>query len=175
MARPEAISIVKHVPLEELNGILKDNERDAVRASRIRQWVLFVRMRYLGYTVQEAAKAAGMSLQGGYNLQERWNTGGRDALEPAFGGGRPSRLTEEQKDRIVEILRVCPMETSDVRLYIMEEYGIEYSMKQVHVILSKRGLHHAKPYPRDYRRPDDAETALKKTSGMLWTVPATTP
>ena len=170
MARPESIRIVKHVPLEELNEIPKNAERDAVRASRIQQWILFVRMRYLGHTVPEAARASGMSLQAGYNLQERWNSGGPEALEPRFGGGRSSRLTEEQKDEIVEILRICPMETSDVRLYIMEEYGIEYSIKQVHVILSKKGLHHAKPYPKDHRRPDDAEGVLKKTSGMLWMV-----
>jgi transposase len=66
------------------------------------------------------------------------------------------------------------METSDVRLFIMEAYKVEYSMKQVHVILTKLGLHHAKPYPKDHRRPDDAEDILKKTSAMLWTVPETT-
>jgi putative transposase len=171
MARPEAISIVKHVPLEELNVILKSAEKDAARASRVRQRFTFIRMRYMGYTVPEAAEAVGMTYQTGYNIQELWNEGGPDAMEPRFGGGRPSRLTEDQKAELIELLRINPMETSDVRLYILEEYGIGYSMKQVHVILSKMGLRHAKPYPKDHRRPDDAEDILKKTSAMLWTVP----
>jgi putative transposase len=171
MARPEAISIARHVPIEELNTILKDTERNAARASRMRQRLTFIRMRYAGYSVPEAAEACGMSLQTGYNIQERWNAGGAAGVEPRFGGGKPSRLSDDQKKELAELLGVNPMETSDVRLYIMEEYGVEYTMKQVHVILSGMGLHHAKPYPKDHRRPDNAEDDLKKTSGMLWTAP----
>jgi putative transposase len=175
MARPEAIAIVRHVPMEELNKILKNSEKDAARASRVRERLVFIRMRYMGYTVPEAAEAAGISHQTGYNIQERWNKGGPAALVPRFGGGRPSRLEDGQKHELIELLRVNPMETKDVRLYIMEEFGVDYSMKQVHVILSNMGLHHAKPYPSDHRRPDDAEDVLKKGSGMLWTVPPRTP
>lgn len=175
MARPEAINIVKHVPIEELNRALKDAEKSAARASRVRQRLTFIRMRYLGYTVPEASEAVGITAQTGYNIQELWNAGGPDSLEPRFGGGRPSRLTEEQKTRLIELLRINPMETKDVRLFILEAYRTEYTMKQVHVILSKMGLHHAKPYPEDHRRPDDAEGRLKKNSGMLWTVPQMIP
>lgn len=174
MARPEAIHIVKHIPLERLDDILKDPERNAARASRMRQRLTFIRMRYKGYTVPEASGAVGMTAQAGYNIQERWNEGGPAALEPRFGGGRTSKLTKDQKDELREVLRISPMETKDVRLYIIDRYGVDYSTKQVHVILSKMGLHHAKPYPKDHRSPDDAIDVLKKTSGMLWTVPETT-
>ena len=34
-------------------------------------------------------------------------------------------------------------------------------MKQVWVILNKLGMRHAKPYPHDHRKPDDAESVLK--------------
>jgi putative transposase len=174
MARPEAISIVRHVSLEELNRVLKEAEKNAARASRVRQWLTFIRMRYLGYTVPEAAKAVGITAQTGYNIQERWNAGGPDAVKPKFGGGRPSRLTQEEKNELVELLRVNPMDTSDVRLYIMDRYEVDYTMKQVHVILKGMGLRHAKPYPEDHRRPDDAEEQLKKNSRMLWMPPETT-
>ena len=93
-----------------------------------------------------------------------------EGLKPNFKGGPKSRLTDEQKEEIREALRLNPMSTKDVRLYIMDEYGIEYSDKQIHVILTKMGLHHSKPYPIDHRRPADAETVLKKDSKMLWTV-----
>ena len=61
------------------------------------------------------------------------------------------------------------MSTREVRRHIAEEYGMEYSEKQVHVILGSMGFRHSKPYPVDYRRPADAEGQLKKNSRMLWT------
>ena len=68
------------------------------------------------------------------------------------------------------MLESCPSDTRTVKLYIKDKFGVEYSEKQVHVILKKMGLRHAKPYPEDHRRPGDAEAILKKDSKMLWTV-----
>ena len=53
--------------------------------------------------------------------------------------------------------------TSQVRDIIRNEFQIEYTMKQVWVILKKMGMRHAKPYPHDKRRSKDAEDSLKKT------------
>ena len=53
--------------------------------------------------------------------------------------------------------------TEQVRDIIRKEYGIEYTMKQVWVILNSMGMRHAKPYPHDKRRPRNAENILKKT------------
>ena len=46
---------------------------------------------------------------------------------------------------------------------IRDEFGTEYTMKQVWVILKNMGMRHAKLYPHDKRRPKDAENVLKKT------------
>ena len=53
--------------------------------------------------------------------------------------------------------------TAQVRDMIREEFGVQYTMKQVWVILNSMGMRHAKPYPLDRRRPDNAENILKKT------------
>ena len=173
MARPEAIQIVKHVPLDELRSLEAEYDRQLesyASIRRMRDRVCFIRMRYNGYSVEEAAANIGFTTKTGYNIQESWNEHGMEGLKPNFRGGPKSRLTDEQKEEIREALRLNPMSTKDVRLYIMDEYGIEYSDKQILVILTKMGLHHSKPYPIDYRRPADAETVLKKDSKMLWTV-----
>ena len=173
MARPEAIQIVKHVPLDELRSLEAEYDRQLesyASIRRMRDRVCFIRMRYNGYSVEEAAANIGFTTKTGYNIQESWNEHGMEGLKPNFKGGPKSRLTDEQKEEIREALRLNPMSTKDVRLYIMDEYGIEYSDKQIHVILTKIGLHHSKPYPIDHRRPADAETVLKKDSKMLWTV-----
>ncbi|MGC9193450.1 MAG: winged helix-turn-helix domain-containing protein [Thermoplasmata archaeon] len=52
--------------------------------------------------------------------------------------------------------------TDDVRKYIKLRFNVDYSMRQVSRILKKFGMHHAKPYPHDHRRPNDAEEKLKK-------------
>jgi transposase len=171
MARPVSIEIMRHVPLEELNKAAGEYERELqsyAKAKRMHERICFIRMRYKGHSVEEAASATGMTFQSGYNIQRLWNEGGMAALEPRFGGGRTSKLSDGQRSEIRDILSMNPMCTKDVRLFIKERYGIGYSEKQVHVILTKMGLRHAKPYPADHRRPDDAENVLKKTSAMYW-------
>jgi putative transposase len=42
---------------------------------------------------------------------------------------------------------------------------VEYSSKQVRIIMRNMGLNYAKPFQHDYRRPADAEEQLKKTPG----------
>jgi transposase len=50
----------------------------------------------------------------------------------------------------------------EVRLLIKEKFNVEYSEMQVWRMLTSWNMHHAKPYVLDKRRPDDAETILKK-------------
>jgi hypothetical protein len=53
--------------------------------------------------------------------------------------------------------------TKEVRLLIREEFEVKLSQDQVRRILRERlKMHFGKPYPRDYRRPPDAEERLEK-------------
>ena len=45
---------------------------------------------------------------------------------------------------------------------IGDRYRVEYSSKQVRVIMKNMGMNYAKPFQHDRRRPDDAEGRLKK-------------
>ena len=56
-------------------------------------------------SVVDAAEAVGVSHQTGYNWQKRWNEEGPDGLVPKYAGGRPSKLTVEQKVALLEQLR----------------------------------------------------------------------
>ena len=51
----------------------------------------------------------------------------------------------------------------EVQKLIKEEFNVEYSEMQVWRILTSWNMHHAKPYVLDKKKPDDAETILKKT------------
>ena len=72
-------------------------------------------------------------------------------------------MSEEQRTILKDKLKDGQYTTAQVRDIIIKEFGIEYTMKQVWVILKKMGMRHAKPYQHDKRRPEDAEDALKKT------------
>jgi transposase len=52
--------------------------------------------------------------------------------------------------------------TSEVRSVISRNFGIAYSARQVARILSGLGMHYAKPYATDYRRPDNAKELLEQ-------------
>ena len=124
--------------------------------------LLFVKYRYDGDSVKEAAKRIGITKMIGYIWQRRWNKDGYRGLIPRYARKGPSKMSEEQRNELKDKLKDGQYTTARVRNIIRNEFGIEYTMKQVWVILKKMGMRHAKPYPHDRRRPKDAEDALKK-------------
>ncbi len=124
----------------------------------------FINYLYSGLSVPEASKKIDISKVTGYNWLERWNEDGYDGIIPRFAGGRPSKLTDEEKSQLKEILAMRDdWTTKEIRELICDKFGVKYSLKQVRIILRNLGLKFARPYPKDYRRPVNAEEHLKKT------------
>ena len=144
---------------DDLNRLIKSIERSTKMLKRL----LFVKYRYDGNSVEEAARRIGITKMIGYIWQRRWNQDGYKGLMPRYAGKGPSKMTDEQKNILKDMLKNGQYTTSQVRDIIRNEFQIEYTMKQVWVILKKMGMRHAKPYPHDRRRPKDAEDVLKKT------------
>ncbi len=160
MTGREQIAIVKHVPMSVLKKRIKHHKGLPEVVPRL----LFIRLRYNGMSVVKAAENVGVSPQTGYNWQERWNAEGLDGLVPKYAGGRPSRLTTDQKAALLEKLREKEYwTTTEVQHLIQSDFDVKYGLNQVRRILRSFGMHFGKPYPRDYRRPADAERQLKKT------------
>ena len=114
--------------------------------------------------MEKASERVGITRMVGYLWQERWNEEGYEGLIPRYAGGRPSKLTPEQKEHLLELLRERENWTTDeVRHLIRREFEVEYTLKQVRIILRKAGMRYAKPFPKDHRRPPDAEDIIKKT------------
>ena len=85
-------------------------------------------------------------------------------MVPKYAGGRPSRLTTDQKAALLEKLREKEhWTTTEVQHLIQSDFDVKYGLNQVRRILRSFGMHFGKPYLRDYRRPADAERQLKKT------------
>ena len=159
MTGREQIAIVRHVPLSILKKWIKRHKGLPDITLRL----MFIRLRYRGMSVATAADTVGVSTQTGYNWQERWNADGLPGLTPKYAGGRPSRLTIEQKTALREKLREKEhWTTTEVQHLIQADFGVTYGLNQVRRILRSFGMCFGTPYPRDYRRPANAEQLLKE-------------
>ena len=84
-------------------------------------------------------------------------------MAPKYAGGKPSKLTDQQKKTLEEILRSHDhWTTNEVKQLVQHEFNITYSLDQIRRILRKLKMQFGKSYPQDYRRPPDAEKLLKK-------------
>ena len=159
MAKKEMYPIERKMTEDDLNRLIKSLERSTKMLKRL----LFVKYRYNGDSVEEAAKRIGITKMIGYVWQRRWNKDGYSGLILRYAGKGPSKMSEEQRSLLKDRLKDGQYTTAHVRDIIRNEFGIEYTMKQAWIILKKMGMRHAKPYHHDKRRPKDAEDALKKT------------
>jgi putative transposase len=159
MSKPEQIPIHRPWSLDELNKRIRTLERDA----KILKRLYFIKYRYEGDSVGVSARRVGITKSVGYLWQKRWNEHGYAGLIPRYAGGRPSKLSEEQKEQLQARLRERDdWTTNEIREYIQRAFGVDYTLKQVRIILRNFGMRYAKPYARDYRRPADTEERLKK-------------
>jgi len=160
MSRPEVIPINRQMSVEELNSRIKNIEKDV----KILKRLYFIKFRYDGDSVERAAEKVGITKRIGYIWQERWNEKGYEGIIPRYAGGRPSKLSQQQKNDLEQLLKQKETwTTKEVRDQILEKFNVEYTLKQIYIILRDMGMNFAKPYPHDYRRPSDAEDILKKT------------
>jgi putative transposase len=161
MSRREEIPIQRLMNIEQLNRKIKTVEKDV----KILKRLYFIKFRYNGDSVEKAAEKVGVTKRIGYIWQDRWNDEGYDGIIPRYAGGRPSKLSEHQKNELEQILRQKEIwSTKEIKELISRGFNVNYSLKQVYIILRNMGMSFGKPYPRDYRRPPNAEEMLKKTS-----------
>ena len=122
--------------------------------------------------VEKACKLMAISVPTGYRWIRYWNEDGKEGLrnERGKGGGKTPKLSDEN---LKELERILKEEkewwiTKEVIVLIKERFGIEYSEDQVVRILKKLKMNHGKPYPYDYRKPDNAKELLDNQLSLLF-------
>lgn len=96
MSKKEKIPIQRLMNIEELSRLIKTVEKDV----KILKRLYFVKFRYDGDSVEKASEKVGVTNRIGYIWQGRWNEKGYEGMIPRYAGGRPSKLTQQQKKRI---------------------------------------------------------------------------
>ncbi len=152
------IALKKHIPVEKLKRLIR-KEKDR----RVLERLLFINQLYIDDNVYDACKRMCIAKRTGYTYLKNWNKNGYNGLIPNFGGGRPSKLTEKQKEELKKFLKMKEnWLTNEVMGLIKKKFGVSYSLRQVSRILRSFGMHYSKPYPKDYRRRGNAEEILKE-------------
>jgi len=159
MGRKQEKTIIRHVTLDELNRKIKKEEKSV----RVLERLYFISSIYKGDAIKESCDAVNITEPTGYAWLESWNKKGDDGLLPIFSGGPKPKLGDAERQELKHMLNEKEAWTlREVRALIKDKFDVEYSEMQVWRILKKWNMHHAKPYVLDERRPDDAESILKK-------------
>jgi len=151
--------LVKHLSEQELESSIKNE-----KSKRFAERLIFIRALYAGEDVEKAAQKLGRCRATGYLWLNRWNKHGLEGLKPTFGGGRPSKLSSAELSELkLKLQNKSYWTPKEAKQLIQNEFGKDYSADSVTRILRSFGMRYGKPYPRDYRRPDDAEAKLKNS------------
>ena len=78
-----------------------------------------------------------------------------------MGEEDPLNLQKSRRKNYREMLKEKEWTTKEVQEVIEAEFGVIYSSWQVRRILKSFGMRYARPYQKDYRKPDNAEDTLK--------------
>jgi putative transposase len=152
--------VVKHLKPKVLNKYIKKKEKDA----DVLRKLYFIKKLYKGEKIADACKEMEISLPTGHNWLDRWNEEGYIGLFPKYyNGGRPSKLSDADKENLDKILEKEEYLTSKMALEIIKkEFDVDYSASSLSVLLRSLGYHYTKPYQYYSKRPSDAEEQLKK-------------
>lgn len=160
MTKKYVTGVKRWLTQKELVGKIKDKKVEV----RIFQRLLFIKHLYEGDSVPQAADKVEVTLPVGYEWRKRWNEQGYEGLIPQFDGGAPSRLSQEDKEDLIDVLKQRDdWTTKEIRQLIQDRFNVSYTKRHVSRLLRSFGMNHGKSFQRDYRRPDDVEEQLKKT------------
>jgi transposase len=113
------------------------------------------------------------------NFVQRWvysyRDGGIDAIYPRRQTGRPRKLTEREEVELRKRIlagpkpqdAVCSLRGKDARRIINEQFGVQYSLPGVYVLLHRLGLSSLVPRPRHKKNDPDKMRQWLKEAPLL--------
>lgn len=153
--------IERHLPEEEIDELLRATKDDR----RLRR-IGFVKNLYRGDTIPEAADREGRSPATGTRWASAWNEGGFDELMPDFGGGRPAKLDDTEKEELLDLLRESqPWQAREINRLLDDEFGVEYHSNYLGTFLRNLGLSAMKSPANASDRPGKRAEAVGEDDG----------
>jgi len=153
--------IVRHLSEDDLDRLLSQTDSE-----KVSKRLTFIKRLYKGATLEDAADDVGMSQSTGSRWAKLWNKGGLGLLAPSFGGGRPPKLNEQQRARLLDLLEEGePWKKQEIQHLINTEFDVEFHPNYLPRLLDDLGLSYAIPRTERPDRPDNAEEILDERVG----------
>ncbi|MCC7553753.1 MAG: helix-turn-helix domain-containing protein [Methanobacteriaceae archaeon] len=152
MSRGRNISIEDHLDIDYINDLLSEYKKSYM----IYQRLLFIKMLKEGKTVKDASEFLNVNRASGSRWLKLYNEKGFEGLIPNYDNcGRNCYLTNEQKEELKQIISNSDENYTLKRIQklIKEKFNIEYSEKQVWVIVrEKLGFNYGKPFTKHSKK-----------------------
>lgn len=126
-----------------------------------------------GISYDLASKICGLNLSTGYVWIRKWNAGGYEGLkDKETRTGRPPKLDKDKMIKLKETLKTKDYwTTKEVQKVIKDQFDVDLSIFQVIKILREKfDMLFSKPYPMDYRKPENAEEILDNQLNLVFTL-----
>lgn len=126
-----------------------------------------------GLNRTEAARLGGMDRQTLRDWVHRFNQHGPDGLIDVKPSGRPSKLSDEQKEVLRQLVEAGPDRQKDgvarwrcvdLKRVVGQRFGVDLSEVSLGRVLKKLGFSHISARPRHPVQDPEAIAAFKKTS-----------
>ena len=153
--------IVRHLSEDDLDRLLTQTDDE-----KVSKRLIFIKRLYKGAILEDAADDVGMSQSTGSRWAKLWNKGGLGLLAPSFGGGRPPKLTDTQRERLLDLLEEGePWKKQEIQHLINTEFDVEFHPNYLPRLLDDLGLSYAIPRTERPDRPDNASEILDERVG----------
>lgn len=152
MVGRKQIHLKEHLSKNEIEKLLKEYKY----YHKIYLRLLFIHMLDKGEELDKVCEFFNISVPTGYNWLNAYNEKGFEGLKPKFAGGRPSKLTSQQYLELKSMIDLKidageKLSRKDVHMLIIEEFGVNYSLKRVGEIIRELGFNYNKAYPFLYK------------------------
>jgi transposase len=165
------MKVIKHDSTRKLESILKLKTNAEIR-DRIRAVVFAIS----GKTAPWIADRLGYSPRWPQRWVKRYNENGLDGLRDSPREGQPMKLNEEQILWLQNRLEAGPLPTDEMNVFrgedvveiLNKQFGVNYSLSGVYLLLSKLGYAYIKPRPiHPKNNPEEMAVWLKKNHAKL--------
>lgn len=172
--------VIREVEMSAAIGLRDDFEADDLRglaakakdANQARR-LLALAAAYDGMDREEAARIGGMDRQTLRDWAHRFNERGPDGLINDKSPGRPSKLSDEQKEELQQLVETGPdpqihgvvrWRCVDLKRVLGERFAVDLSEVSLGRVLKQLGFSHISARPRHPAQDAQAIAAFKKTS-----------
>lgn len=167
---PKGGAFLPNVSVEEIRALYAQEKKAKPKVR-----LLCAIHRKEGKSIDDIVGFTGVKRRTVHETLKRFVKRGIDAKDAIKPRGRPPKLTEKQRRKLVERLERGPpynetglWTTKEVREFIRKEFGVEYRHSYVWELLTAAGFSIQKPRPRNYKAPSKREARRFKKKLLCW-------